>query len=149
MAKVSDSKSKVNFIPIPKNKFRVELILPSGNRNLGIIDTSGEGYFVTTRTQKHIYKRYNSFGLNYDLIHNSKIEFKWIIIKCGETEYISTREYFKQRGKPTGFTKKGFELQLHVPIDELNIETVKVFEKQPPFQFSFFDKDVDGDYANA
>ena len=146
------NKSKdIHIIPTKNSqRFKIKLILPQSERFLGSLDTSGEVHFVTARKPEHIYRRYNSFGINYDLIYDDRIEFKWIIIKCDSKEYVTTREYVKKKGKPTSYRKKGFELQLHVPLDELNNETIQEFEQVMPFQFSFFDKDEDwGNYANA
>jgi len=147
---VKNSKSNVKLLPTQNpNRFTVQLVLPSEKKYIGYLATSGDGYYITERKKKHLYRIYNSFGVSYDLIHNPNIEFKWIIIKCEGQEFISTREYYKQKGKPTNFTKKGYELQLHVPLEELNIETVKQFEQTHPIQLNFFQEEEGSDYANA
>ena len=150
MAKLNYSRTKINLVQTTHtNLFRIQLLLPSETRYIGFLNTSGEGSYVTERKRKHIYRKYNSFGVSYDLIHNPNIEFKWIIIRCEGKEYISTREYFKAKGKVSNFTNKGFELQLHVPIDELTLESVKQFEETHPVQLNLFQSEEGGDYANA
>ena len=145
-----DSESNVKLIPTKNpNRFTVQLELLSEKRYIGYLDTSGDGYFITEKQKKHLYRKFNSFGVSYNLLHNSNINFKWIIIKYQGIEYISTRDYFKHKGKVTNFTKKGFELQLHVPLEELNIETVNKFEATRPIQLNLFNTDDGGDYANA
>lgn len=143
-------KSNVKLIATKNpNRFTVQLDLPSEKRYIGYINTSGDGAFITEKQKKHIYRKYNSFGVSYDLLHNPNIEFKWIIIMCQGNEYTSTREYFLQKGKITNFTRKGFELQLHVPLEELNIETVNQFEATRPNQLNLFNSDEGEDYARA
>ncbi len=151
MANLNESQSKIKLVPTTnKNRFRIQLSLPTETRYIGFLDTSGEGYYITERKKKHIYKKFNSFGVSYDLIHNPNIEFRWIIIRCDGQEYISTRDYFRVNGKVSNFTNKGFELQLHIPIDELNIETIEKFEKSYPVQLNFFSEQEGGrDYGNA
>ena len=147
-----DKNSKGNIKLIPTNNpkmFTVQLDLPSERRYIGHINTSGDGAFITEKQKKHIYRRHNSFGVSYDLLHNPNIEFKWIIIMYQGNEYTSTREYFLQKGKITNFTRKGFELQLHVPLEELNIETVNKFEATRPNQLNLFNSDGGEDYASA
>lgn len=143
-------KSNVKLIPTNNPKrFIVQLDLPSERRYIGYINTAGDGAFITEKQKKHIYRKYNSFGVSYDLLHNPNIEFKWIIIKYQGNEYTSTREYYLQKGKITNFTNKGYELQLHVPLEELNIETVNKFEATRPNQLNLFNSDEADDYARA
>ncbi len=151
MANLNESQSKIKLVPTTnKNRFRIQLSLPTETRYIGFLDTSGEGYYITERKKKHIYKKFNSFGVSYDLIHNPNIEFRWIIIRCDGQEYISTRDYFRVNGKVSNFTNKGFELQLHIPIDELNIESIEKFENSYPVQLNFFSEQEGGrDYGNA
>jgi hypothetical protein len=151
MANLNLCNSKVKLIPTGnKNRFRIQLSLPTETRYIGFLDTSGDGHYITERKKKHIYKNFNSFGVSYDLIHNPNIEFRWIIIRCDGKEYISTRDYFRVNGKVSNFTNKGFELQLHVSIDKLNIETIEKFEKSYPIQLNFFSEQEGGrEYGNA
>jgi hypothetical protein len=149
-SKIYSNQNKVNLIPTGnKKRFRIQLSLPTETRYIGFLDTSGEGSYVTERKKKHIYRKFNSFGVSYDLIHNPNIEFRWIIIRCDGKEYLSTRDYFRVNGKVSNFTSKGFELQLHIPIAELNIEAVKQFEKSYPIQLNFFQEEEGRNYANA
>jgi len=142
------SESNIKLIPTKNPKrFTVQLDLPSERRYIGYINRAGDGYYVTERKKEHLYRRYNSYGVSYDLIHNSNIEFEWIIIKCEGEEYLSTRDYFKHKGRITNFTKKGYELQLHVSLEQLNIKTIKEFERFTPHQFNLFG--AGGDHANA
>jgi len=148
--KDKNSKSNIKLIPTNNPKrFTVQLDLPSGKRYIGYINTAGDGAFITEKQKRHIYREYNSFGVSYDLLHNPNIEFKWIIIMCQGNEYTSTREYYLQKGKITNFTNKGYELQLHVPLEELNIETVNKFEATRPNQLNLFNSDEGEDYASA
>jgi len=149
-SKVYSKNINVNLIPTRNpNRFKIQLLLPSETRYIGFLDSSGEGYFITEKKKQHLYRKFNSFGVSYDLLHNPNIEFKWIVIRYQGDEFISTREYYLQKGKPTNFTNRGFELQLHVSLEELNIETVNKFEATRPIQFNLFIANEGDNYANA
>jgi len=105
---------------------------------IGKIDADGEGSFITTRQEKHLFRKTNSFGINYSLLTDDSIHFKWIIIKYNGKKFISTRKYFLKKGKAFQFSNKGFELQVFVPIDELNRKTAEQFENSIIIQENLF-----------
>ena len=59
----------LRLVPCPNKPycFKVELDLPTQKRFLGSLDTSGGGTFTTTRKAEHIFRKTNSFGLNFEL----------------------------------------------------------------------------------
>ena len=106
---------------------------------LGSVDESGEGTFIATpRTETHLFRKTNSLGINYDLLVDERLKFKWIVIPYCEHKLISTRNYFLKKGKAFQFGKKGFELQIFVPVNELNIHTARKFEFYQVFQENLF-----------
>jgi hypothetical protein len=118
--------------------FIVKLRLEHQTRYIGKIDIAGDGTLITTRKEKHLFKKTNSLGINYELLIDSKIKFKWIIISYNKQKLISTRNYFLKKGKPFQFSNKGFELQIFVPIDELNVNIAQQFEQSLGVQQDLF-----------
>lgn len=133
------SKELISLIPTKhSNVFNVQLNLDCQTRFIGKIDTAGEGTFITNRTEKHLFRKLNALGINHFLLSHSSIPFKNIVINyCGK-KLQSTREYFLKKGKTFQFSKKGFEVQQFVPIDELNLKTVRYFERSTGFQEDLF-----------
>lgn len=120
--------------------FTIKLILEYQTRTIGTLDISGEGTLILHRTKEHIFKKINALGFNYQLLSDERIKFKWIKIYCDNKELITTREYCIMMGKVFQFGKKGFELQCFVPLDELNISTVRKFERNKQRQGFLFDE---------
>ena len=118
--------------------FQVQLNLEYQTRYIGKIDTAGDGTFYTTRSEKHLFRKTNSLGINYSLLSDELIKFKWIVIFCNGQKLISTRNYYLKKGKAFQFPNKGFELQVFVPIDELNEKTAQQFEQSFGVQESLF-----------
>lgn len=119
----------IGLIPTKRNYvFNVQLSLESQTRYIGTLDTAGEGTFTTTRKENHLFRKTQSLGINYDFLADKSVKFKWIVISyCGK-QLISTRDYFLKKGRAFQFNQKGFELQIFVPVDELNIRTARAFE---------------------
>jgi hypothetical protein len=118
--------------------FIVQLKLEFQTRYIGKIDTAGEGTFITIRKEKHLFKKTNSLGINYSLLTDESIQFNNIIISYNGKKLFSTRKYFLKKGKAFQFSNRGFELQLFVPINELNLQTVKNFEQSNENQADLF-----------
>ena len=118
--------------------FTVQLNLSHQTRYLGKIDTAGDGTFSTNRKKKHIFKKTNAIGINYQLLKDESIKYKWILIDLEGKKLITSREYFLSKGKCFEFNNKGFELQCFLPIDEFGMDKVKTFERANPKQESLF-----------
>ena len=99
----------------------------------------GEGTLIITRSEKHLFRKTNSLGISYPLLIDETIRFKTIVIIYNGKKLYSTREYFLKKGKAFQFSNRGFELQLFVCLDELNINTVRKFEESTGFQQGLFD----------
>ncbi len=120
--------------------YSVKLNLEQQTRYIAKLNTVGDGTILIKRTAKHLFRKTNSLGVNYQLLADERIHYKWIIFDyCGK-QYTSTREYFLNKGQAFQFSKKGFELQIFVPLDELNIEAVKKFELSKPSQGNLFEE---------
>jgi hypothetical protein len=118
--------------------FTVQLNLGFQTRYIGKIDSAGEGTFITNRSEKHLFRKTNSLGINYSLLVDESIQFKNIVINYQGKKLYSTRNYFLKKGKAFQFSNKGFELQIFVPLDELNLQTVKRFEQSFDIQDDLF-----------
>jgi len=108
--------------------YDVKLNLDFQTRFIGKLDTAGDGTFITNRKEQHLFRKLNALGLSYELLSSANIRFKNILINyCGK-KLLSTREYFLKKGKPFQFGNKGFELQVFVPLPDINLKTAKEFE---------------------
>ena len=136
---MSNNKKLLELIPTKyPSVFNVSLDLEHQRRSIGKIDFAGEGTFTTLRNERHLFRKTNSLGINYHLLADEKIPFKWIVIDYCGRKLISTRNYFLKKGKAFQFSKKGFELQIFVPINELNIHTAREFEAKQTIQGNLF-----------
>jgi hypothetical protein len=133
------SSKLIELIPTKHSHvFQVQLNLEYQTRYIGKIDTAGEGTFYITRSEKHLFRKTNALGINYSLLSDESIKFKRIVISyCGK-KLISTRNYFLKKEKAFQFSNKGFELQVFVPLDELNEKTAQQFEQSFEVQESLF-----------
>lgn len=104
---------------------------------IGYIDTSGQGALILKKTKNQILNKINAVGINYKLLYEDKLKYNLIKIIIEGREYISTREYYLMHGKVFHFA--GYELQAFVPIDELNIDTIRRFERGKNNQGNLFE----------
>lgn len=114
---------------IPTNHshlFKVKLNLEHQRRYIGILDTSGEGKFLTDRREKHLYKKSNSLGLNETLLTSPDIDFKWIVIDYQGKKLITTRIFFVTHSKV--FTFQGDEKQYFLPLCDFGFGRAKRFD---------------------
>jgi hypothetical protein len=116
--------------------FKVKLNLEFQTRFIGILDTSGEGKFLTTRKGKHLFRKTNSLGLNEELLSSPDIHFKYITIDFEGTILNTTRMYFKTHSKL--FTFSQFEKQYFLPLQEFGLNKTKEYEYSLGTQLSLF-----------
>ena len=122
-------KKLIELIPTKYHSvYNIQLNLEAQTRYIGKLDTAGEGTFTTTRKENHLFRKTQSLGINYDFLADKSVKYKWIVISyCGK-QLISTRDYFLKKGRAFQFNQKGFELQIFVPVDEMNIRTAREFD---------------------
>lgn len=133
MSKHNESNNRNQHLQVIPQKnsshlFEIRLNLEFQSRFIGVLDVADNGTLILKRKKEHILNKINAIGINYELLTDERIKFKWIKIYLDNWELISTREYFLIRGKTFQFGKKGFELQSFVSLDELNIATIRKFE---------------------
>jgi len=136
--------SQIKLIPVKINKFNVYLNLGFPTRFIGELDTTGDGTFTCSRKEGlHLFRKTNSLGLNYELLTNKNIPFKWIVVKYTKSDgsfsnLVTSRDYFLHYGKCFKFDSKGFELQCFLPIEEFGIHKAREFEARKSSQLNLF-----------
>ena len=138
--------SLLRLIPL-KNKhhcYQVELSLPTETRYIGKIDMGGDGgTFFTKRRNENIFRKIGlegSIGINFALLHNPNIKFKWIIVELDGRSLVTSREFVKTYGKQYQFSQKDFELQVFLPIEDFDVNRARAFERVRGIQDDFFTK---------
>ena len=132
-------KNQIELIPTGNPCiFNVQLKLDFQSRFIGKLDTSGDGTFSTVRKPQHLFKKLNAIGINYSLLVDDKIPFKWIIIDYQCHKLVTSRNYFLTFGKCFKFQNQGFELQCFLPLDLFGIDKVRYFEAQRTIQQDLF-----------
>lgn len=126
------------FLSPTKNPqiFKVQLNLTFQTRHIGKIDFSGDGTFRTQRKKKHLHNLTQSLGLNYELLYNKEISYKWIKISYQDDELITSREYFKTYSNCFQF--KGFEKQKFLSLDLFGYDEALKFEQNREVQQDLF-----------
>lgn len=90
--------------------------------------------FHTKRTELHVFKSFNGFGFNYNLIKNAK--FKFVAVHYEGDIYFITTEDIK-KGEVLSYKKEGYELQIFAKLDSFykfdkalqELAFTKAFEK--------------------
>lgn len=118
------------------NIFKIKFHLHSKPLYIGELDILGEGTLVIRKNSNHIFKKLNGIGINYFVLSDQRLHYRWIKIFVDGREYISTRHYYLRVGKPFQFS--GYELQICVPISELNLDTIRKFEAGENNQYNLF-----------
>lgn len=118
--------------------FNVKLNLPFQSRFIGMLDVTGDGTFTTNRKPEHIFRKNNSLGLNYSLLQDSSIPFRWVLIRFQNQNLVTSRDFFLENGKCFKFQNQGYELQCFLPMDKFGITQARYFEARQCIQQSLF-----------
>jgi hypothetical protein len=127
------------FLLIPtstENEFNIRLIGLKKNPFIGKLNLVCEGTFLTNRNDNQILRKNNSIGLNYDLLTDETLRFKWISINYNGNILVTSRSYFLSHGKCYQF--KGLDLQCFLPINLFGIHKAREYEAQLIIQLSLF-----------
>lgn len=119
------------------NIFEIKLLLQFETRFIGVLTIESDGAYICKRKAYHLFRKQNALGINYELLTSPSIKFKWIIIDFEGQRLITSRKYFLAKGKQFQFGKKGFELQVFLPLDEFGIEKARAFERNNGEQSTF------------
>ena len=114
---------------LKENLLEVKLHLEFETRHIGVICTSSSGTFFCKRNTSHLFRKQNALGINKELLSSPSIKFKWIVIEFAGQRLVTSRKYFLAKGKQFQFGKKGFELQVFLPLDEFGIEKAREFDR--------------------
>jgi hypothetical protein len=116
---------------------KVILRLNNKERDIGRIDSAGEGTFLTSRKPSHLFKKSNSLGLSYNLLKDAEIKFKWISIDYENRKLVTSRNFFLKFGQVMQF--EGFELQVFLPLDLFGISKARKLDYLISQQTNFFE----------
>lgn len=120
--------------------FDVYLIGDHKPKFLGLYKPADQGTFEAPRKAHHIFEKTNSFGLNYFLLHECQLRFKWIVIKFNNKNLITTREFFKSHSQVLHF--KDFETQCFLPIELFGRKTAIDWENKITAPETEFEPDI-------
>jgi len=125
-----------------ENPFHHNIFL--GKRNIAELNTIGKGTLIAYKKEKHIFRKNNSLGLNYELLAIPVIPFHQIVIylqrkHLTEPQVLyTTREFFLAKGQIYEFKNAGFEKQVFLPINQFGMERVNEYERLLSKQQSLF-----------
>lgn len=130
-----------NNLILKKTQFpyikKVILNLNGKSREIGKLDSAGQGTFTTSRKPSHLFKKNNSLGLSFNLLKDAEIKFNWISIDYQGRKLVTSRNYFLQFGQVMQFS--GFELQVFLPLDLFGIAKSRQFDLMISQQTKLFD----------
>lgn len=131
----------LNKIPNQPYCKRVELLINGKSRTIGKLDLAGDGTFITTKKEKHLFKKLGALGLNYQLLTDTLIDFEDIIIYYNDEALKTKRNYFLEKGVVMKFG--GFELQCFLPLAEFGMNKAEQLKRNNEYlQANLFDKGV-------
>jgi hypothetical protein len=129
------------------NTMAVKLETKTESRLIGFIDSVGEGTFLSLRNEKQIFRKSNSLGVNYSLLTDKSISFKWIVLDYCHRNYVSSRDYFLINGTAMQFD--GFDLQVFLPLSEFGIDKARKFETEKFSQQNLFNFEKVSQYGRS
>lgn len=116
--KISIGKSGIVSLSLPDKDYK-------SVRKLGIIK---DRIFYTTRKENQLFRKNNSFGINYKLLNEYGNYFDSICIEYEGRYYFTSRLYFLRYGEYLYFKDNGLEKQLFLPRDKFGKDKSDKFE---------------------
>jgi hypothetical protein len=111
---------KLYFYP-KTNMSRVTLMLKAEKREreLGVIDHKTKRLECRRDATKHLFLKFNAYGLNYSLVNDPMVDK--VFLYDEKRRWILPKNVIIEKGKFLNFKNNGgFELQIFVPLDEIN-----------------------------
>lgn len=97
----------------------LQLAYERRSRKLGSIILSDRVFVVKRQRKKHLFRRFNAYGLNYMLLKDAKL-FDHVRIIDETEEWLIPVPYILEYGRMLHFEKSGgFELQIFIPLDSI------------------------------
>lgn len=101
------------------SRVTLELKAEKRERELGVIDHKTKRLECRRDRSKHLFLKFNAYGLNYSLIDDPMIDK--VFLYDDKNRWILPKNVIKEKGKFMNFKNKGgFELQIFVPLDEID-----------------------------
>jgi hypothetical protein len=119
---ISSQDDKGNTIYSKNNGKRIIIYLKVAKWNvpkkIGVVSLAKRQLTIRRVKEKHLFKKYNAYGLNVYILRNAKT-FDSIKIMDNYNTYIISREWAVMSIKYLTFAKQGFELQGFLSLNQL------------------------------
>lgn len=93
------------------------LVKENRKRNIGVIDTDTEGgiFCVKRKIDKHLHRKSNSYGFNWNVLQGTRFQKVRLTDEGGS--YLMPKKIILEKGSFLHFSKQGFELQIFLDYD--------------------------------
>ena len=113
---------KGNILTLKNNGKRIIIYLKLPRllkvKKIGTIDINKRLLKIRRNREKHLFKKFNAYGLNFYILKNGRT-FDFIKIIDNYETFILPKEFAEQNCKYLQFSKQGFELQGFISLDQL------------------------------
>lgn len=93
----------------------IQLKAERRRRRVGTIDIKGRVLIVHRNKKKHLHRKSNSYGFNFEILSKAK-SFDKIMLTDDNGTYLMDRMEMVKNGKFLFFKQQGFEKQIFIPI---------------------------------
>jgi hypothetical protein len=99
----------------------ISLTLHGDNRkrNIGTIILSERIIEMKRIKAKHLFRKFDAYGFNYKILKETKL-FDTIRLTDDNTTWVIPVSQILEKGKILNFDSAGFELQIFMPLEEMN-----------------------------
>jgi hypothetical protein len=118
--KITIADEQGNSIQNTNNKIELKLVNETRYRVLGTIDSVNRVFRVRRNKKKHLHRVSKSYGFNAHIIENAKL-FDAILLTDDDGKYLIPLSVVKTKGKYLFFKQEGFERQIFLSLDEINL----------------------------
>jgi hypothetical protein len=87
-------------------------------RKLGIIDEENQVIEIIRESSKHLHRKSNSYGFNFQLLSTATV-FNKIKLVVDGMPFLFPVELVRKKGKFLYFKQQGFEKQIFLSLDEI------------------------------
>lgn len=128
--------SQINYIKTSSNTTEITLDLPPGKsykgkgRRIGTIYHDKRTFFTVRDIAKHVFRKNNGLGVNYDVLKDPFNYFDIVAINLSGQILTTTKQYFIHNGLFMNFTKNKLEKQVFLPIEKFGLQLAKQWEKE-------------------
>lgn len=99
-------------------------------RRLGTIYHDKRTFFTPRDLKKHVFRKNNGLGINYDVLKDPFDYFDFIVINLSGQIIRTTKEYFVHNGLFLHFGKNQLEKQVFLPIEKFGLEIAEQWKQE-------------------